>query len=365
MELEGFTIPKQVDKNPESMTDFYGEFEIHPLERGYGITVGNALRRVLLSSVGGVAVWGMRIDGVLDELSTFPGVIEDVPEIVMNMKSLVFAADEDTDVEDQVLTLKVEKAGKVTGGEIQLPPGIRLINPETHLFDLQEKRDVDVEIFIRTGRGYVPYDQHIKEAAERLEGAREIGFIPIDSIFNPVQKVNIRVENTRVGHRTDYDKLMLELWTNGSIHPEEAITHAAELLIEHFLLFREIRKPSEPSKDNHDRDKMNEILKRSVEELELSVRSSNCLKASSIETLADLVQKSESELLKYRNFGRKSLKEIKEAMEKYPCPQPLNLGMVLETDERDRWVVVEVEEEEGAGEEAGEEAPVVEAEAGA
>jgi DNA-directed RNA polymerase subunit alpha len=361
MELEGFTIPKQVDKNPDAMTDCYGEFVVHPLERGYGITVGNALRRVLLSSVGGIAVWGMRIDGVLNELSTIPGVIEDIPEIVMNMKSLVFGADEEGEIGNVVLPLRVQKSGEITGGDIELVPGIRLINPETHLFDLQEDREVNVEIYVRRGRGYIPYDQHLKENGAWLESTQEIGFIPIDSIFSPVRKVNVRVENTRVGHRTDYDKLMLQVWTNGAIHPEEAITRAADLLIEHFLLFREIRRPSEPSKDNHDRDKMNEILNRSVEELELSVRSSNCLKASSIESLADLVQKSESELLKYRNFGRKSLKEIKEAMEKYPSPQPLYLGMVLEKDEKDRWVVIEVEEEEGeAG--AGEEAPVAEAE---
>jgi DNA-directed RNA polymerase subunit alpha len=192
----------------------------------------------------------------------------------------------------------------------------------------------------------------MKENGSWLESAKEIGFIPIDSVFNPVQKVNVRVDNTRVGDRTDYDKLTLQLWTNGAIHPEEAITRAADVLIEHFLLFREIRRPSEQIKDNHDRDKMNEILNRSVEELELSVRSSNCLKASNIEVLADLVQKSESELLKYRNFGRKSLKEIKEAMEKYPSPQPLYLGMILEKDEKDRWIVIiEEEEEEVAAEE--------------
>ena len=346
MELKGFTIPKHVDKNPETMTDTFGEFVIHPLERGYGITIGNALRRVLLSSIGGIAVWGMKVEGALHELSTIPGVIEDIPEIVLNMKGLVFAVEDNADFENQVLSLKVEKKSKVTGADIELSPGIRLINPEIHLFELEEDQEVSIEIFIRKGRGYIPYDQHLKENESWLDGAKEIGFIPIDSIFNPVQKVNVRVENTRVGDRTDYDKLTLQIWTNGAIHPEEAITHASDLLMEHFLLFREIRRPSDQFRDNHDRDKMNEILNRSVEELELSVRSSNCLKASNIEVLADLVQKSESELLKYRNFGRKSLKEIKEAMEKYPSPQPLCLGMLLEKDEKDRWVVLEVEEVE-------------------
>ncbi len=352
MELKGFTIPKQVDKNPETMTDTFGEFIIHPLERGYGITLGNALRRVLLSSADGIAVWGIKVEGALHELSTIPGVIEDIPEIVLNMKGLVFAVAEGDDFENQVLSLKTTKKAKVTGADIELSPGIELINPEVHLFDLEENRAINIEIYIRRGRGYVPYDQHLKENKSWLADEDEIGFIPIDSIFNPVLRVNVRVENTRVGDRTDYDKLILQIWTNGSIHPEEAITRASDLLIEHFLLFKEIRKPSDLAKDNHDRDKMNEILNRSVEELELSVRSSNCLKASNIEDLADLIQKSESELLKYRNFGRKSLKEIKEAMDKYPSPHPLRLGMILEKDEKDRWVVVEAEEEIEEAEEA-------------
>ena len=354
MDLRDFAIPKQVDKNPDTMTDFFGEFTLHPLERGYGVTIGNALRRVLLSSVEGVAVWGMRVEGALHELSTIPGVLEDVPEIVLNMKRLVFAADDEVDLENQTLKIRVEKSGPVTGADIELPPGIRLINPENHLFDLQDDREVKIDIYVRRGRGYIPYDQHLKESGSWIENAKEIGFIPIDSIFNPVQKVNVRVDYTRVGDRTDYDKLTLQIWTNGAIHPEEAITHASNLLIEHFLLFREIRKPSEHAKDNHNRDKMNEILTRSVEELELSVRSSNCLKASNIEVLADLVQKSEAQLLKFRNFGRKSLKEIKEAMEKYPSPQPLYLGMTLEKDEKDRWVIVEPQEEEEAVEAEGE-----------
>ncbi len=351
MNLVGFTIPKQVDKNPDSMTDSFGEFVIHPLERGYGVTLGNALRRVLISSVEGVAVWGMRVEGALHELSTIPGVLEDIPEIVLNMKQLIFAADEDIELENQILQIRTEKSSEITGADIELIPGIQLINPEIHLFELQEDQEVSIDIYIRRGRGYIPYDLHMKENGSWLESAKEIGFIPIDSVFNPVQRVNVRVDNTRVGDRTDYDKLTLQLWTNGAIHPEEAITRAADVLIEHFLLFREIRRPSEQIKDNHDRDKMNEILNRSVEELELSVRSSNCLKASNIEVLADLVQKSESELLKYRNFGRKSLKEIKEAMEKYPSPQPLYLGMILEKDEKDRWIVIIEEEEEATAEE--------------
>ncbi len=351
MELMGFTIPKQVDKNPDTMTDSYGEFVIHPLERGYGITLGNALRRVLLSSIRGIAVWGMKVEGVLHELSTIPGVVEDIPEIVLNIKSLIFSAEEDVDLESLALRLHVEKGGDVTAADIELSPGIQLINPETYLFSLQEDREVDITIYIRRGRGYIPYDQHMKAEGLIHEGSKEIGFIPIDSIFNPVEKVDIRVENTRVGHRTDYDKLTLYIWTNGSVHPEEAITHASDLLMEHFVLFKEIRKPSEQIKDNHNRDKMNEILNRSVEELELSVRSSNCLKASNIENLADLVQKTESELLKYRNFGRKSLKEIKEAMEKYPSPSQLYLGMVLEKDEKNRWIIIEPEVEEEEEEE--------------
>lgn len=347
----GFTIPKQVDKNPDTMTDAFGEFIIHPLERGYGVTLGNALRRVLISSVEGVAVWGMKVEGALHELSTIPGVLEDIPEIVLNMKQLIFAADEDIELENLILQIRAEKSSEITGADIELTPGIQLINPDIHLFDLQEDQEISIDIYVRKGRGYIPYDQHIKGNGSWLESAKEIGFIPIDSVFNPVQKVNVRVDNTRVGDRTDYDKLTLQIWTNGAIHPEEAITRAADLLIEHFLLFREIRRPSEQIKDNHDRDKMNEILNRSVEELELSVRSSNCLKASNIEILADLVQKSESELLKYRNFGRKSLKEIKEAMDKYPSPQPLYLGMILEKDEKERWVVIVEEEEEAAVEE--------------
>lgn len=351
MNLMGFTIPKQVDKNPDTMTDAFGEFIIHPLERGYGVTLGNALRRVLISSVEGVAVWGMKVEGALHELSTIPGVLEDIPEIVLNMKQLIFAADEDIELENLILQIRAEKSSEITGADIELTPGIQLINPDIHLFDLQEDQEISIDIYVRKGRGYIPYDQHIKGNGSWLESAKEIGFIPIDSVFNPVQKVNVRVDNTRVGDRTDYDKLTLQIWTNGAIHPEEAITRAADLLIEHFLLFREIRRPSEQIKDNHDRDKMNEILNRSVEELELSVRSSNCLKASNIEILADLVQKSESELLKYRNFGRKSLKEIKEAMDKYPSPQPLYLGMILEKDEKERWVVIVEEEEEAAVEE--------------
>ncbi len=335
IQLDGFVLPKRVEKITEVCTDSYGEFVVQPLERGFGVTLGNAMRRILLSSIDGAAVWGVQAKGVLHELSSIPGVSEDMPDIVLNLKQLVITLD--PEVEEDVLHLEVSKPGVVRASDIEDNPNVEIINPDLELFNLQDEKTVKMDIFVKHGRGYVAANQH------EVEKVSEIGFITVDSLFSPVVKANFQVESARVAQRTDYDKLVLQIWTDSSIVPEEAVYRAARILLKHvdyFLFFEEAKKGRSPEDDLR-ASRLRELLSRSVDELELSVRSGNCLKASNIKTLGDLVQKTESEMLKFKNFGKKSLKEIEEVLSRYD----LKFGMKIEEGPEGEIRLIEEPEE--------------------
>lgn len=280
----------------------YGRFVVEPLERGYGTTLGNSLRRVLLSSLPGAAVTSVKIQDVLHELSTIPGVVEDVPEIILNLKELALKLHSDT---PKVMRLQARGPGEVKAGDITTDPDIEILNPEQHIATLDEGGELVMEITVAKGRGYVP--------AERNKRPDDpIGVIPVDSIFSPVTRVNYLVENTRVGQRTDFDKLTLEVWTDGTVAPKEAVSLAAHILTEHLALFTGLTETSnnteilvEPKEDNK-----SNILDMTIEELDLSVRSYNCLKRAGINTVYQLTQKTEEDMMKVRNLGRKSLEEV-------------------------------------------------------
>lgn len=319
MALENFILPKRVEKNADTESETYGEFHIQPLERGFGLTLGNALRRVLLSSLEGAAVWGVRIDNVLHEFSTIPGAVEDTAEVVMNLKRLVLTVEDG--VEETSLRLSAKKRGEITAGDFEDNAQVAVVNPDLHLLTLDEDRKFEMEVYVRRGRGYVSADQHDSERR------KEIGFIPVDSIFGPVVKANFVVENTRVGRRTDYDRLTLQVTTNGAISPEDAVTEGASILRTHFEYFLSFEDKDEELEgdleEKHNR--LKELFARPVDELELSVRSSNCLKASNIRTLGDLVQRSEPEMLRFRNFGKKSLDEISEILNRHGLHFDMNV----------------------------------------
>ena len=317
MKWKTLQIPRNVEVDPEGATDRYGRFTIAPLERGFGTTLGNSLRRVLLSSLQGAAVTSVRMDGVLHEFSTIQGVIEDVTEIILNLKQVRFKM-----IGDGPKKALVEAKGKgeVRAGDLQVDADVEILNPDMHIATLNKEGDLRMEVEIDCGRGYVSADQHDEQD-------RPIGVIPVDSLFSPVTRVNYKVEQARVGQRIDYDRLSLEIWTDGSILPTDALAMAASILRDHFALF--IHFENEPVKEMEQDDvdeetvKLREKLERSVDELELSVRSSNCLRQAEIRTIGDLVQKTEAEMLKYRNFGRKSLKEIEDVL----TTMGLSLGM--------------------------------------
>jgi len=284
------------------LTPKYGCFVIEPLERGYGTTLGNSLRRILLSSIPGAAVTSVKIEGVLHEFSAIPGVVEDVPEIILNLKSLALRLHTD---EPRVLRVEAEGEGEVTAGDIKADADVEIINPELHLATLEEGGRLFMEMTVEKGRGYVPAERNKKED-------QPIGVIPVDSLFSPVHKVNYRVENTRVGQITDYDKLTLEVWTNGAVTPDEAISTAARILIEHFKLFLNLseRCGDELHLVEKGEENKNRYLDMPIEELELSVRSYNCLKRAGINTVGELIQKSHEDMMKVRNLGKKSLEEV-------------------------------------------------------
>jgi DNA-directed RNA polymerase subunit alpha len=292
---------------------------VEPLERGFGLTLGNALRRTLLSSIQGAAVSAVRIKGVLHELSNIPGVIDDVTDVVLNLKQLVVVMHND---DPKFLKLKVTRQGPIRAGDIEPDADIEIVNPDLVLCTAAENVEVEMDILIGHGRGYVPGEAHDL-------GDYDIGLIPMDSNFSPVRKVAYTVENTRVGQRTDYDRLVLDITTNGSISPEDGIGYAAKILKDHMLLFIQFdeapMEAQEPVVDE-ERDRLRELLGRSVEELELSVRSGNCLRRANIKTLGDLVRRSEAEMLKYRNFGKQSLKEITEIL------SGMGLGLGMDID---------------------------------
>ena len=303
----------------DSRTNFYGKFVCEPLERGFGITIGNSLRRILLSSLQGSAIVSVFFDDVVHEFTALPGVIEDVTDIILNLKEIKLKL---IDVEKAVIHLSREGEGDITAGDIETDGSVEILNPEQHIAILEKEGKLNMEMVVKTGKGYIP--------AERNKSKNQpIGVIPIDAFFSPVQKVNHVVTNARVGQITDYDKLTLEVWTDGSVLPEDALAFAAKILKEQmapFINFEEGLEPIEEEEEEEE-EKLNENLFRPVSELELSVRSANCLKNANITLIGELVQKTEAEMLKTKNFGRKSLNEIKGILEE----MGLSLGVKLES----------------------------------
>lgn len=287
----------------ELSEDFrYGKFVVEPLERGYGITIGNALRRILLSSLPGVAVNAVKIEGVLHEFSTIPGVKEDVTEIILTLKELSATIDGEGN-----RTLKIEAQGPctVTGADIICPPDVEIINKDLKIATLDEGSKLNMDIHVDKGRGYVPAEENKTENMP-------IGVLPVDSIYTPVEKINYHVENTRVGQKSDYDKLTLEVWTNGSINPQEGISLAAKVLVEHLKLFIDLTEhvSNVEIMVEKEEDQKEKVLEMTIEELDLSVRSYNCLKRAGINTVEELANKSEDDMMKVRNLGKKSLEEV-------------------------------------------------------
>ncbi|MGB8990578.1 MAG: DNA-directed RNA polymerase subunit alpha [Desulfobaccales bacterium] len=310
--------PKRLEVDSETHSRFYGKFACEPLERGFGTTLGNALRRVLLSSLRGSAITAVRIKDVYHEFSAIPGVLEDVTEILLNLKQVRLKVLTDG---IKMLHLEANGQGELTAGDIQTDGTVEILNPEHHLATLAADGELVLEMTVKTGKGFVP-------AEANKEEDQPIGYIPLDASFSPIRKVNYVVTQARVGQRTDYDKLTLEIWTDGSITPENAIAYAAKILKEHLAMF--INFEEEPSgleeKVSEEPPTFNENLYRSVNELELSVRAANCLRNAQIRYIGELVQKTEQEMLKTKNFGRKSLNEIKEIL----IEMGLHLGMKLE-----------------------------------
>lgn len=302
-----FQLPKFLLIEQSSYSPVYGKFIAEPFERGYGITLGNALRRVLLSSIEGAAITSVRIEGIPHEFSTIPGLLEDTTDLILNLKGVVLRP---LVRQPQKMELRRDKKGEVRAGDIKPSEGIEIVNPDHYICTLTEDKPLHIEMEVGLGRGWCSSELNKKEE-------QPIGVIPIDSIFTPVEKVAIHVEETRVGKRTDYDRLILEIWTNGSMEPKDALLHAVSILKRHFDVFGQLGTIEEIEEEEEltpeDRS-LYEKLKIPVSELELSVRASNCLRDANIKLLADLVEKKEEELLSYRNFGKKSLNEIEELL---------------------------------------------------
>ena len=310
--------PKRVEIDQENNTNTYGKFVCEPLERGFGITIGNSLRRILLSSLQGAAIVSVKFDGVVHEFSSMPGVLEDVTDIILNLKEIKL---KNLDVEEAVIRINREGEGVVTAGDIETEGLVEILEPDQHIATLSKEGKLDMEMLVKMGKGYVP--------AERIQDeSSPIGVIAIDAAFSCVQKVNYVVTNSRVGQVTDYDKLTLEIWTDGSVFPEDAVAYAAKILKEQmnpFINFEEEVEPVEEEEVSREED-VNENLFRPVSDLELSVRSANCLQNAKINLIGELVQKSDAEMLKTKNFGRKSLNEIKAIL----TDMGLSLGMKLD-----------------------------------
>jgi len=318
--------PKTMEIEEETLSPTYGRFHVEPLERGFGITIGNSLRRILLSSLQGAAIYAVRMKGVLHEFSTIYGVREDVTDIILNIKELLVKLHSDG---PETLHLKANKPGVVRARDIQTGPNVEILNPDLVIGTLSEDGDLDIELVVKRGRGYIPAERN------REEG-QPIGTIPIDALFSPIRKVNYTVTHSRVGQITDYDRLTMEIWTNGNVAPADALGYAAKILKEQLSVFINFDEeeiiPKTP--EAPELAKLNENLFKGVDELELSVRSANCLKNADIRFIGDLVQKTETEMLKTKNFGRKSLNEIKEILSE----MGLSLGMKL-----DNWPPPELE----------------------
>ncbi|HYO97006.1 MAG TPA: DNA-directed RNA polymerase subunit alpha [Polyangiaceae bacterium] len=311
--------PKAIQLDPESNSESYGKFTCEPLERGFGITIGNSLRRVLLASLQGAAITAVRMDGALHEFTTIPDVVEDVTDIILNLKEVVFKVES-----PRTYTVRLDKEGPgpVLASDIKLVDGLTVLNPDHQVATLDKKGPLSMELTVSVGRGYVP--------AERNKSpTMPIGTIPIDALFSPIRKVNYTVQNARVGQVTDYDKLVLEVWTNGAARPVDAVAYAAKILKEQLSIWINFEETEEASyqASGADEQPLNENLFRSVDELELSVRSANCLQNANITLIGELVQKTEQDMLKTKNFGRKSLKEIKEIL----ATMGLSLGMKFDS----------------------------------
>src|SRR3954447_3268388 len=314
----GFQKPKRLAVDAESLTETYGKFSAQPFERGFGTTIGNALRRTLLSSIEGAAVTAIRIEGVLHEFQSIAGVVEDATDIILNLKQVPFKLAGEG---PKALYLRADQPGVVTSGMIEADGDVEILDKNVYIATVSEGGKLEMEMRLKRGRGYVSADKNFEEDLG-------IGFIPIDSVHSPVRKCNYTVEAARLGQITDYDKLALEVWTNGSVTPADAIGLAAKLLKDHMNIFINFEEEIETGTSTDDRkpEIKNENLNRSVEELELSVRSYNCLKNANIQTIGELVQKTEAEMLKTKNFGRKSLNEIKEIL----ASMGLSLGMKID-----------------------------------
>jgi len=304
---KNFEMPKRLTCEESNYSDTYGKFIAEPFERGYGTTIGNSLRRVLLSGIEGTAVTSIKIEGASHEFMSIPGVVEDISEIVLNIKKLILRS---RTKNPKTLSVNIEKKGDVKASDITTDETIDILNPDLHLATLSKKSKFNMEMEIGRGRGYVPAEKNKKED-------QPIGVIAVDSIFTPITKVNFHVENTRIGQITDYDKLILEIWTNGSITPKDALLHASHILQRHldpFVNLGKLPEEEETVGETVEDKELWEKLRVPVTDLELSVRSSNCLKEAKIKTIGDLVKKTEMEMLKYRNFGKKSLSEIQKIL---------------------------------------------------
>ncbi|MCU0770743.1 MAG: DNA-directed RNA polymerase subunit alpha [Verrucomicrobia bacterium] len=316
-------MPKRLQKDEQTATDTYARFVAEPFETGYGHTIGNSLRRVLLSSLEGAAITSFKVDGAMHEFATIAGVLEDVTDIVLNLKKLKFKAHSR---DPQTLLLSVNKDGAVSGADIELNQNIELVNPEQHICTLDKKKKFEMELEIKVGRGFCPGDENKKPG-------QPIGVIPIDSLFSPVSRVRYAVEDARVGQRTDYDRLILEIWTDGRLTPDDALTQASAILQHHLDVFvgydkHAVQFEEVVDKQDEERKKLHKLLSMSVNEIELSVRAANCLNNANITTVGQLAMKSEQEMLKYRNFGKKSLNEIKDKL----TSLGLGLGMTFDAD---------------------------------
>jgi DNA-directed RNA polymerase subunit alpha len=348
--------PKRIEIDQDTNTNTYGKFVCEPLERGFGITIGNTLRRILLSSLQGAAIVSVQFDGVVHEFSSMPGVLEDVTDIILNLKEIKL---KNLDVEEAVVRINREGEGIVSAGDIESDGLVEILEPDQHIATLNKEGKLDMEMVVRMGKGYVP--------AERLKDENTpIGVIAIDAAFSCVKKVNYVVTNSRVGQVTDYDKLTLEIWTDGSVFPEDAVAFAAKILKEQmnpFINFEEEVEPVEEEEVSQD-EEVNENLFRPVSDLELSVRSANCLQNAKINLIGELVQKTDAEMLKTKNFGRKSLNEIKAILSDMGLSLGMKLDFALPTEESDdeAEIVDSPEEKEIPSETEGISEPAVETE---
>jgi DNA-directed RNA polymerase subunit alpha len=321
--LGRFEMPKRLTKEDTTATETYAKFIAEPFETGYGHTVGNSLRRVLLSSLEGAAISSIKVDGAMHEFATIEGVVEDVTDIVLNLKKILLIAHTR---DPQTVLLSVNKEGEVTAADIQLNQNLELVNPTQHICTLDKKKKFEMELEVKVGRGFMPGDENKKPN-------QPIGVVAIDSLFSPVIRVRYAVENARVGQRTDYDRLILEVWTDGRISPDDALTQASAILQHHLDVFvgydkNAVEFEEVVDKQDEEKTKLKKLLNMSVNEIELSVRAANCLNNANITTVGQLAMKTEQEMLKYRNFGKKSLNEIKEKL----AGLGLTLGMTFEAD---------------------------------